>query len=241
MSVQSQVRKWVSQFSPGNVFSYRELPLYAEAPEAVVKAVSRMAQEGELRRLSKGNFYRPKRGLLGEQKPSDSEKLKILLLRAGRRVGYVTGAQLYNRLGLTTQVPKTVTVALTGTRQKKDLGTLRVKLVPSRAPISEQTIPLLELLDALKDIRRIPGATPSSALALLGKRVQKLDSDPRTQLCQLAINYYPSTTRALLGLLLDTLQLVESKELKASLNPLSRYKTGLDVEKWPKVRDWKIQ
>ena len=69
-----------------------------------------------------------------------------MLYRNGQRCGYITGPALYSRLGLSTQVPKTIAVAANRAAQTKDFGTIRIKLVPRRAPITDSTVPLLGLL-----------------------------------------------------------------------------------------------
>lgn len=242
MDIQTQTRESVRQFPAGSVFGYRDLPSYGRSPAAATKAVSRLVQGGELRRLSKGRFYRPKRGILGEQGLPEREQLKQFLYRDGRRIGYVTGARLYNRLGLTTQIPKTVTIAWGGARQTRIVGTLRVKLVSSRAPVGERSRPLIELLDALKDIRRIPDSSPAMVLDVLVARIAQLSRAQRQRMVRLAVAYYPSATRALLGLVLEVGGFEGADVLKASLNPLTRYKIDLAEDRWAQAADgWNIQ
>ncbi|PCI45027.1 MAG: hypothetical protein COB51_09410 [Moraxellaceae bacterium] len=88
-----------------------------------------MVSDKRLERLSKRKFYVPKKGLLGKRKPSDNELIRAVLYENGRLRGCVTGAALYNRPGLTTQVPRTVTVAFNGGRQERAFGTIRIKTV----------------------------------------------------------------------------------------------------------------
>ncbi|QIB64224.1 hypothetical protein [Kineobactrum salinum] len=101
-----------------------------EAPLAVAQAMSRMVSAGRVQRLSKGKFYVPLEGIMGPRKLSDSALVRSVLYDGERLRGYVTGLALFNRLGLTTQVPRTVTVAVEGGRQQKDFGTIRIKTVP---------------------------------------------------------------------------------------------------------------
>ncbi|XBS70100.1 DUF6088 family protein [Acerihabitans sp. KWT182] len=122
MSIQSQIAKDIARFDPGRMFTYQALPAYKTSPDGTVKAMSRLVKEGQVRRFSKGVFYRPKQSVLGEARPSDSEKIKLHLYEGNKRIGYVTGLSLYNRMGLTTQMPKTVTIATRKARQKKRAG-----------------------------------------------------------------------------------------------------------------------
>lgn len=240
MSIQAEVRNQISLAPEGKVFGYETLAAYRQAPDAVVKAVSRLVQAGELRRLAKGQFYKPRKGVLGEVPLKDTEKLKPLLYKRGRRVGYITGVSLYNRLGLTSQVPGVLTLARKGAGKGRDLGTVSVRVVPARAPVRDEDVPFLELLDALKDIRRIPDARPGDALTQIRPRIKVLSGVGRRRMARLAIDYYPPMVRALLGMLLEEIGDSEFGLLRESLNPLSRYKVALDTEKWPLARQWNI-
>ena len=154
MSIAAAVNQTVDRLEPGRIFGFGDLPVYRDAPGAVARAMGRLAEDNKVFRVAKGRYCKPKQGVLGMLKPTDSELIRDVLYRDGRLRGYVTGPALYNRLGFTTQVPKTVTIALNGARQEKDLGTIRIKTVPSRAPVKKADVPLLELLDSLRGLRK---------------------------------------------------------------------------------------
>ncbi|KER02332.1 MULTISPECIES: hypothetical protein [Photorhabdus] len=134
---------------------------------------------------------------------------------------------------------KTITIAMAGSRQKKDMGTLRVKIIPSRTPVNENNQAALEILDALNGIKKIPDISPSDALSILRNKLNELDNRQIKMAIKLALNHYPPSTRALLGMLLDETGIEDSK-LKKSLNPSSRYKIGLNCNQWQKAREWHI-
>jgi len=241
MSISAAIKQRIEKIEPGQVFGYGDIPMYQDASSAVVKAMSRLLKEGKIRRLSKGRFYKPKRGLFGELKPSDSELLKTILYKGGQLRGYITGTALYNQLGLTTQLPRTITVAVEGGRQEKDFGTLRTKLVKSRAPVKAADVMLLQYLDALRDIKDIPDADTNETLVRMAKRFSELDSKQVKRVKSLARNYYTAKVAALTGYLLEYTGKDNTRSLKKSLNPLTRYKIGLDKEQWPESRAWNIQ
>ena len=114
MSVAGAVSQAIDRAPTGRIFGYEIFPQYREAPSAVVRAVNRAVERGRLKRVAKGRFHKPRKGALGDVPVSDEERLRDALYRNGRRAGYVTGPALYNRLGLTTQLPKTITVAVNG-------------------------------------------------------------------------------------------------------------------------------
>lgn len=241
MSIAAEIRKCVKRLKPGQVFGYGDIPMYQENSAAVVKAMSRLLKKGEIRRLSKGRFYKPRQGIAGELKPSDSELLKTILYKEGKLRGYITGTALYNKLGLTTQVPRIITVATEGSRQEKDFGTLRAKLVKSRAPIKADDVELLQYLDVLRDINDIPDADTNETLKRMAKRFSTLDDRKIRRVTVLAKNYYPAKAKALTGYLLDYTGKDNSRSLKKSLNPVTQFKVGLDRKKWPKSAAWNIK
>ncbi|MAD17225.1 MAG: hypothetical protein CL579_14305 [Alteromonadaceae bacterium] len=241
MSIAQAVQQSVDKIPAGQVFGYRRLDDYARSPDAVIKAISRLVQEKRLARLSKGKFYVPKKGLLGAVKPSDSELLRSVLYKNGRLRGYITGPSLFNKLGLTTQLPSTITLAMNSARQRKEFGTIKVKTLQTRAPIDESNVALLQYLDVLKDIKMISDADINEVLHIMRSKIADLSSSERDMLVYLALEYYSPQTRALLGLLLKSSSLKGSQELKASLNPTTIYKLKLDTKRWPQVDKWNIR
>lgn len=240
MSIARAVRKSVEKMPAGRIFGYRELPDYLKSPEAVIKAVNRMVSNGKLERFSKGSFYIPKKGLSGRRKPSDGEIIRSTIYKDSRLCGYVTGLSLYNQLGLTTQLPRTITIALTGGRQQKEFGTIRINTVVSRKPIKEKNIRLLQYLDVLKDIKNIPDSDVNLSLKIIRRYISELPRGEQSQLASLAENYYPPQVRALVCLLFSSLQLSAPDSLELSLNPLTIYRLKLDQSQWPMAREWNI-
>ena len=241
MSIATAVNKAIDHAPTGRILGYEFFPEYREAPGAVVQAVTRAVAKQRLKRVEKGRFYKPGTGVLGDTPVGDEERLRDLLYRDGRRSGYITGPALYNRLGLTTQMPKTVTIAVNRATQTKDLGTLRIRLVSRRAPISEATVPLLEILDVLRDARKVPDADVGRVLRAMTRRLTEFTPAERKRLQRLAIDYYSPSTAALLGMLLARCGDDVLPALKASLNPTTRFDLGIDPDDWPESRAWNIR
>jgi len=241
MSIAQTIQNTVKAMPVGQIFSYQELPSYAKSPDAVIKAVSRMVSDKQLERFSKGKFYVPKKGLLGFRKPSDSELIRSMLYKNGRLRGYVTGLSLYNQLGLTTQMPRTITISYNGGRQEKEFGTIRIKTVVTRIPIQEKDVKLLQYLDVLKDIKKIMDADINLSLKIIRKYISELSEREQGRLLKLAKNYYSPQVRALVGLLFTSLELSVPSTLASSLNPTTIYKLKLDPLKWPMAKEWNIR
>ncbi len=86
---------------------YREKLAGFVSEPAFYKSLERMCKSGELSKIAKGVYYRPKVGKYGTVPPSERE---IVSAFTENETGMEIGYTLYNALNLTTQVPKTVTV-----------------------------------------------------------------------------------------------------------------------------------
>lgn len=241
MSIAETVQNSIESMPAGQIFGYQELPNYAHSPSAVIKAVGRMVSDKRLERFAKGKFYVAKKGLLGKRKPSDNELIRAVLYENGRLRGYVTGGALFNRLGLTTQVPRTVTVAYNGGRQEKEFGTIRIKTVATRVPVRQENVVLLQYLDVLKDIKTIPDSDINVSLAVMSKKLGELSDVDQSRSVVLAEKYYGPQVRALLGMLYSSLGVFVPESLSHSLNPTTVYKLNIDNSQWPNAKDWNIR
>lgn len=242
MSITTMVAKKVNSIPKGTVFGYDEIPAYTKSPGAVVKAVSRMLIDGRLEKLSKGKFYTPVAGIVGPKKPSDNEIVRTNLYKNGKLRGYVTGLSLYNKLGLTTQVPRIITIARNGSRQKKGFGTITIKGIGSRCPIEKENIKPLQYLDVLKDIKKIPDADANESLRIIARYISDLAENEKKAMLALALKYYPPRVKALLGLVLSSIGLAAiTPTLKMALNPTTIYKLDLDSSRWPMATEWNIK
>ena len=135
--------------------------------EAVIKNLNRMAADGFIEKLSKGKYYKPESTPFGELPPDQREVVKDLLEKNDKRIGYITGIGVYNKLGLTTQISNTIQVGRNETRPKTKRGKFSIKFVKQKNTITKETIPLLQILDAIKYIKKIPDTTVDKACGRL--------------------------------------------------------------------------
>lgn len=241
MTTSKKIAAAVNGFFPGQLFQYDELNITPGEYPAAVKALGRMVSAGILRRATTGRYYKPEKTAFGELKPGEEQLLKPYLFKSGRRIAYVTGIALYNRMGLTTQVPKAIKVASRDKRIVTTVNSLAVKAVKSYADVTEENYSILEILDALKDIRIIPDLNKKGALQLLAQTIQALPILKKEELITISLNY-PPRARALLGALLTQLKADPALTLSliSTLNPLSTYQIGLSEKELPGSTQWNI-
>ena len=102
-------------------------------------------------------------------------------------------------------------------------------------------MPLLEILDIVRDARKVPDANVGRAIEAMTKRLRELRPVELNRLQRLARNHYNPGTRALLGMLLTRCQKGVLPALKASLNPTTRFDLGIDSAVWPESQAWNIR
>lgn len=94
---------------------YEELLCEEVSESAYYKTLERLCKAGNLCKIGKGTYYRPKVSKYGVIPPSQSE---IISAFTGFEQGTVVGYHLYNNLKLTTQVAKTIEVLSSAIEQK---------------------------------------------------------------------------------------------------------------------------
>ena len=141
-------------------------------------------------------------------------------------------------MGLTAQVPKNLNIASREKRIITRIGNIQVRPVKSYVDVTDDNYPLLELLDAVKDLKIIPDVDRDNAVKTL---LQKLNNIPdKTKLVALALKY-PPRVRALTGALLEQLGMKEAVvPLYQSINPLTTYSYRISNTALPARTNWNI-
>lgn len=240
MGVTRKIGNQISKIANGTTFKYDQLEIEPQEFIAAAKAIERLIDKGIIKRVSTGIFYKPKKTVFGELKPSEEEIIKPYLFEKGKRVAYITGTALYNRMGLTTQIPKSIKISSRTKRITVSIGSLKATPVKSYVDVTDKNFYLLELLDALKDFKQIPDLDKESAIKIITNRLQELNITEIKQLITYSLAY-PPRARSMLGALLEKLNTSASLiELKESLNPFSSYNLGVGTI-LPTAKNWNIQ
>lgn len=238
MKTTDYIRDKVNTFAKGYVFTYEDFLTEVNKKEAVIKALNRMVASGKLTKLSKGKYYKPEKTIFGDLDPSQYQVVKDLLESNGKVIGYLTGYSIYNKFGFTTQVSNVIQIGRNDIRPSFKRGNYSIEFSRQKNTISKENNPLLQLLDIIKTIKKIPDCTIKEACSILLIQLKEKSLEDLKRLVKLSMNYPPST-RALLGAALDELKQNEiTQSLLASLNPITSYEfTGAEkvfksTEKW---------
>jgi hypothetical protein len=238
MKVSDYIASVIDRFSKGYVFTYSDFIEAVNREEAVIKALNRMAESGKIVKLTKGKYYKPETTPFGNLQPTQAQVVKDLLENNDKLTGYLTGYSIYNQLGLTTQVSNIIQIGKNEIRPAFKRERYTIAFIKQKNKITKDNIPLFQILDAIRYIKKIPDATITESCKRFLAILKKITHNDKASMARLALKY-PPATRALLGALLEEIGDKNLTEpLKDSLNAITIYKmTGVGellnaAEKW---------
>lgn len=235
------IRNTIATFDFGFVFTPSDFPIDPRKQATVNRILNNMVAAGQIRRISKGRFYKPKMTEFGEQKPDTYQVVKDLLEKNGEIIGYLTGYTVFNELGLTTQVPVVLQIGVVGEKKALRRDYYRITFVKQQNPITKDNIPLLQLLDCLRFFKNIPDSMPDERCRRLLVLLKGLSTKERGTIKRLSLKYTPQAT-ALLGAMLETINPQEDTiEMFNALNPQTFYKLGISKTILPTQTKWNIK
>ncbi|MDR0509984.1 MAG: DUF6088 family protein [Rikenellaceae bacterium] len=166
-NITDTVKDTIKKFACGYVFTARDFPLPVEKQRTVNKLLDNFVAVGQIRRLSKGRFYKPRISKFGEQSPDIFQTIKDLIEKDGKPTGYLTGASLFLKLGLTMQTPIRLQIALNKSKKSITRGNYNINFVIQPNTITKENVPLLQLLDCLRYFKDISNMMPNDACSRL--------------------------------------------------------------------------
>jgi predicted transcriptional regulator of viral defense system len=241
MTLAAQIRDRIKKQAEGKTFGYADLDISKTDYQNAAKVLERLQKNGVIKKISKGVFYKPEQTVFGELQPDYSEQLRPYLFENGKRIAYETGPSLYNRLGLTTQMAFRIKIASQNKRISINRGALKARAVKSYTAVTDTNYELLGLLDAIKDIKRIPDCTVANAVRIVSGTFKKLEDNEIRKVIQYAL-LYPPRVRGLVGAILEEINKNNNTtKLKESINPLTTFQLGLKEKDLPTIKNWNIE
>lgn len=241
MKTSEYIKDTIDRFPRGYVFTYLDFTEKVKSKEALIKALNRLAASGRIEKLSKGKYYKPVQSPFGELPVDQYQVVKDLLERDGRVVGYLTGLSIYDKLGLTTQVGSAIQIGKQDVRSSFKRGRYTISFVKQKNLITKENTALLQLLDVLRFIKKIPDSDIRSSCRISINLISNLPGKELGSIARLALKYPPST-RALLGAILTDLGKAKlSEKLKKSLNPITTFNIPDVSNVLTSAPDWGIK
>lgn len=241
MKVTDIVINKINRFKSGYVFTYDDFDLPVNKIQALKKILSRLVASGKIARLAKGQFYKPEDSIFGMLRPTEYQVVKDLLEEENKIIGYLTGLSIYNRLSLTTQVSNTIQIGTNKERKTKTRGKYRIRFIRQKNTITKENIPLLQILDSIRFIKKIPDADVTNSCKRIISILKELNETDRLSIAKYALKYNPGT-RALTGAMLEQIDgSLITEPLYRSLNPATVFEFKISKEFILENDKWRIQ
>lgn len=242
MKIAGIIANTIDRLPTDYIFTYTDFDVAVSSKDAVVKALNRMAASGKISKLAKGKFYKPRQTRFGALQPSTYQIAKDLLEQNGEVVGYITGYNAFNDLGLTTQIPAALQIGTNKYRRAVKRGMYNISFIVQPNKITRKNIELLRILDAIRFIREIPATMPDEACSRLISIIGQLPEAKIKMLATLVLKYNPAV-QALCGAILENIKADESliKKISNSLNPVTEYNMPVSETVLPNKKNWRLK
>jgi len=232
-SIKNKIEKKIfASDNLGKVWSIENFDQYPRLN--VAKALSELYKEGKLKRIKRGYYYCFKQTVLGD---TTYDKYSLAIAKTSKKASFscISGLSGFNRLGFTTQVPKTITIAC----DYKLRNTDSIRYIFRNKPVDGGEIERV-VLDAIIDINKIPDTTPNSII----KHIKYLIKQGKVNLSSLVKTALLEKPRikAVIGAIAEEFRFNKKMltKLKKSLNDNSMiYLDIIDSLKY--FDNWKIQ
>lgn len=235
------INNTIDRFPKGYIFTYADFYGKVNSKEAIVKCLNRMALNGKIKKLSKGKYYKPEISVFGELKPTQYQVVKDLLEQNGKIIGYISGYGAFNEMGLTTQMSSIIQIGRNDFRPSFKRDFYKISFIKQKNSITEKNVKILKVLDVIRFIKNIPDTTIDEACFKLINIVKAFKASDQEKMIRLTLNY-PPATRALVGAMLEFINVAKEIELlRKSLKPITYYKLSVSNEILPTAKNWNIR
>lgn len=125
------VRQTIEGFPKGRVFTVEDIAIEFEAKHAVQRTLSRLIEEGSIRRIYNGIYYKSEvsRILKGILLPPNIDQAIKVISAKNNEIIQMHGALACNRLGLSTQMPMAKVFHTNGFSREIEIGGARIKFL----------------------------------------------------------------------------------------------------------------
>jgi len=216
----------VNQYSALEIIDAQKMhkEKFEAMPEATFyKAMSRLVQDGEIERIVKGIYCKPKKGKSGAIISSEKDILAYFLGKEQSK-GVVIGRRLFNNYGIASQVSKSIEIYSSVTNQEKRV-IKNVTIKKANLKFDTTTIKMIELLEVLQEYKKIEDLNTNSLIAFIEEAVECYEEKTVERIIE-ALAYKKSTLASLRNVL-DFFNI--ENDIAQYLNGISKYK-AIDMD-----------
>ena len=175
MNICKTVLDYIEQYPEDEPIFIEDIKRYViekcedEEKESIFKNINvilnRFKNEGIIKAEYKGVYYKPIISMFGEVPLNTNKlrKLKYLEDKDGNIKGYIVGAKLFNKLGLTTLVPNVTDIVTNECKYHKQYDEkLRTYITKPKIEITNENYRYLQFIDILDNKDNIPIDAPNA-------------------------------------------------------------------------------
>ncbi|WP_117161001.1 type IV toxin-antitoxin system AbiEi family antitoxin domain-containing protein [Paraliobacillus sp. X-1268] len=146
--------------------------------EALRQNVKRLSDKGDLIKVRNGIYYVPRAGSVFKNPRVNIDKVirrRYIKPINKNVIGYISGTNFANQLGLTLQTASVTTIVTNETgrpEHKVTFGKKEVKLKKPRIKINDQNYKLLQILDLLSEYDRVSEIPLKNSIGFIKKYLQ---------------------------------------------------------------------
>ena len=170
----------VNNFKNGEPIFLCELP--GESRDYLRQEMKKLVDDGKMERLYNGVYYLPYLTILGTKGKISIDKYieKKYLTAEGKTIGYITGLQLVNKYGFTSQNPSCYEVCsneATTKQRKHEIDGNTIVVYKPLTDVTEKNKSALQFLDLMSVIDKYSEITGSELAGKLKKYVTSVKLD----------------------------------------------------------------
>ncbi|WP_114571509.1 DUF6088 family protein [Exiguobacterium flavidum] len=186
-------------YKPNEPIFTKELKSAVEMSDANFRqTIKRLSDKGLLMKVRKGIYFLPNKKSILKKPILDVREIvnRQYMKQEEEIVGYDTGTNFANSLGLTTQtasVPTVVTNNTSSLQRKVTLYDKKIIIKKPRVPVNRRNYRLLQVLDLLNDFDRISEETLDQARARIVDYLRQGEIDKEE--IERSLRSYPAKTQ----------------------------------------------
>ncbi|MDR3326982.1 MAG: DUF6088 family protein, partial [Prevotellaceae bacterium] len=169
------IRNTINTFPCCFVFTPKDFPIDRIKQASVNRILNNMVADKQIRRLSKGRFYKPQITESDELLPDMFQTIKDLIEKDGKQIGYITGYQIFNELKLSTRFDNILQIGIAKGKKATVRGNYQIRFIKQKNAITKDNVPLLQFLDCLRLFKIIPDTNPNQACQQLIHLLKNFD------------------------------------------------------------------
>lgn len=208
-SFRKEIIQQIEKIPEGRIFTTKDLMFDIAKTANVNVLLAELVKKGQVKRIEKGVFYKAKESSLGlGPLPVREEELANFLQK--KINGYLSGYYIYNLMGITEQVPTIITIATPKPVRPFRFDNMRFNCIKSyKDDVRPEEVKYLRVLDAIRDMKHIPGRTSQQVYQTLKNRFFANYADEDVQIIAELAMKYPPRVRAITASLLEEVNCIK--------------------------------